>query len=307
LLRTEALAAPAARPGRRATARPPSTGNSRRSRKRPGTSSDSCAPGWQTSSRRQKPDADKLGEGGGSEGGGEAEALLAELADPKTPPPRRLAIGDRLAEIGDPRRGVGVREFVLARCGAAPSRAGGRNRDRPKSTNSSTNSNASRLIPPRRLAIGDRLAEIGDPRAGVGLDVRGLPALDWVEIPGGEFIYQNGEKRRLPTFRMARYPITNAQYQAFIDAGGYTGQGRKHLVAGPKTIGAGAVVMAAGPTGREPTSTGTKQWLSAAGSARNWATKSGCQARKSGSVRCADATGASIPGARDYRTGYSQY
>jgi hypothetical protein len=98
-------------------------------------------------------------------------------------------------------------------------------RDRPKSTSSSTNSNASRLFRHGRLAIGDRLAEIGDPRAGVGLDVRGLPALDWVEIPGGEFIYQNGEKRRLPTFRMARYPITNAQYQAFIDAGGYTDKG----------------------------------------------------------------------------------
>ncbi|MEF8722048.1 MAG: SUMF1/EgtB/PvdO family nonheme iron enzyme [Candidatus Accumulibacter delftensis] len=76
-------------------------------------------------------------------------------------------------------------------------------------------------IPPRRLAIGDRLAEIGDPRAGVCLDDRGLPALDWVEIPGGEFIYQKGEKRQLPTFYMARYPVTNVQYQAFIDADGY--------------------------------------------------------------------------------------
>lgn len=75
--------------------------------------------------------------------------------------------------------------------------------------------------PPRRIEIGDRLAEIGDPRRGVGLDSRGLPDIDWVDIPGGEFIYQDGERRMLPSFRMARHPVTNAQYQAFIDAGGY--------------------------------------------------------------------------------------
>ena len=40
-------------------------------------------------------------------------------------------------------------------------------------------------------------------------------------IPGGDFIYQQGERRKLDSFRIARYPVTNAQYQAFIDAGGY--------------------------------------------------------------------------------------
>jgi formylglycine-generating enzyme required for sulfatase activity len=48
-----------------------------------------------------------------------------------------------------------------------------------------------------------------------------LPDIDWVEIAGGEFIYQQGERRSLPSFGMARYPITNIQYQTFIDAGGY--------------------------------------------------------------------------------------
>jgi formylglycine-generating enzyme required for sulfatase activity len=48
-----------------------------------------------------------------------------------------------------------------------------------------------------------------------------LPDIDWVEIPGGEFVYQEGERRSLRTFRMARYPVTNVQYQTFIDAGGY--------------------------------------------------------------------------------------
>jgi len=141
-------------------------------------------------------DVDKLGEGGeggeGGESGGEAEALLAELADPKTPPPRRLAIGDRLAEIGDPRPGVGVREFV--RRDAPPSAAEGPAISPPPEVNQLLDElERIETIPPRRLAIGDRLAEIGDPRAGVGLDDRGLPALDWVEIPGGEFIY--GERR----------------------------------------------------------------------------------------------------------------
>jgi hypothetical protein len=170
------------------------------------------------------PDVDKLGErsegGEGGEGGGEAEALLAELADPKTPPPRRLEIGDRLDEIGDPRRGVGVREFV--RRDAPPSAAEGPAISPPPEVNQLLDElERIETIPPRRLAIGDRLAEIGDPRAGVCLDDRGLPALDWVEIPGGEFIYQKGEKRQLPTFYMARYPVTNVQYQTFVDAGGY--------------------------------------------------------------------------------------
>ncbi|HRF05112.1 SUMF1/EgtB/PvdO family nonheme iron enzyme [Accumulibacter sp.] len=165
-----------------------------------------------------EPDEAKVGEGG--EVGSEAEALLAELADPKTPPPRRLAIGDRLAEIGDPRPGVGVREFVRRdappRVAEAPAEA-----SPPQVDQLLDELEAIETPPPRRLAIGDRLAEIGDPRPGVGLDDRGLPALDWVEIPGGEFVYQEGEKRRLPTFYIARYPVTNAQYQAFIDAGGY--------------------------------------------------------------------------------------
>ena len=48
-----------------------------------------------------------------------------------------------------------------------------------------------------------------------------VPDIDWVEIPGGEFVYQEGERRELPMFFMARYPVTNVQYKTFIDAGGY--------------------------------------------------------------------------------------
>ncbi len=138
----------------------------------------------------------------------EVDRLLKELANPKTTPPRRLEIGDRLNEIGDPRPGVGVREYVLQEYP-------------PEVEALLTELDQPATIPPRRLAIGDRLAEIGDPRRGVSLDSRGLPEIDWVDIPGGEFIYQEGERRSLASFRMARYPVTKAQYQAFIYAGGY--------------------------------------------------------------------------------------
>ena len=63
-----------------------------------------------------------------------------------------------------------------------------------------------------------------DTRRGVGLRSDGLPDIDWVEAPEVdatgqcEFIYQEGERRREPTFWMARYPITYRQFQAFVDA-----------------------------------------------------------------------------------------
>jgi formylglycine-generating enzyme required for sulfatase activity len=48
-----------------------------------------------------------------------------------------------------------------------------------------------------------------------------IPDIDWVEIPGGPFRYQQGETRELPSFWIGRYPVTNAQYRTFIDDGGY--------------------------------------------------------------------------------------
>jgi len=78
------------------------------------------------------------------------------------------------------------------------------------------------VSPPERFRAGHRLAQIGDPRPGVGVTKEGTPDIDWLEIPGGEFVYQAGESyTALPTFYMARYPITVVQYTAFIDAGGY--------------------------------------------------------------------------------------
>ena len=48
-----------------------------------------------------------------------------------------------------------------------------------------------------------------------------IPDIAWIAIPAGPFVYQDGERRELPIFWMAKYPVTNAQYQCFIDDGGY--------------------------------------------------------------------------------------
>jgi formylglycine-generating enzyme required for sulfatase activity len=55
----------------------------------------------------------------------------------------------------------------------------------------------------------------------------GLPDIDWVQIPAGRFKYggdpgaQNSAEAQeidLPTFYIARYPITYSQFQTFLDA-----------------------------------------------------------------------------------------
>ena len=76
--------------------------------------------------------------------------------------------------------------------------------------------------PAARAAIGRALGRFGlDQRHGVGVRADGLPEIDWIYIPEGESIYQDNERQRLPGFHIARYPITHAQFQAFINAGGY--------------------------------------------------------------------------------------
>lgn len=76
--------------------------------------------------------------------------------------------------------------------------------------------------PPARAFLWEILGRIGlDDRAGVGVR-DGLPDIDWVDVPAGEFLF--GKERAvvtLPAFRIARYPVTNAQFQCFIDDGGF--------------------------------------------------------------------------------------
>ncbi|NJL93048.1 MAG: formylglycine-generating enzyme family protein [Anaerolineae bacterium] len=79
--------------------------------------------------------------------------------------------------------------------------------------------------PPERFKAAFRMAKLGDPRPGVGLRrYRGedLPDIDWVEVPGGEFVYQEGQRyTALPTYFIARYPITVAQFTPFVQGDGY--------------------------------------------------------------------------------------
>jgi serine/threonine protein kinase len=56
-----------------------------------------------------------------------------------------------------------------------------------------------------------------DDRPGVGLRADGLPDIDWVTIRAGEFTYQNDKMILDYDFQISRYPLTYAQFQAFID------------------------------------------------------------------------------------------
>lgn len=78
----------------------------------------------------------------------------------------------------------------------------------------------------RRAGIGDRLAEIGDTRRGVGLilprtgaridDPRvGIPDIVWCEVPGGTVAVDELGERTVRPFYLARYPVTYMQFSAF--------------------------------------------------------------------------------------------
>jgi len=76
-----------------------------------------------------------------------------------------------------------------------------------------------------RAEAGNVLAALGDERPGVGLLPAGRPDIDWCEVSAGPFLYgDEKQKVDLPAFKISRYPITNAQYQAFMADGGYTDQ-----------------------------------------------------------------------------------
>jgi formylglycine-generating enzyme required for sulfatase activity len=64
-----------------------------------------------------------------------------------------------------------------------------------------------------RIAAGDVLGCIGDPRLG-----------EMVVIPAGEFLMGEGQEQHelfLPDYKLGKYPVTNAEYERFIAAGGY--------------------------------------------------------------------------------------
>jgi formylglycine-generating enzyme required for sulfatase activity len=71
--------------------------------------------------------------------------------------------------------------------------------------------------PEQRALIGVRLALLGDPRPGTGVRPNRLPDIEWCDVPEGRVLVgQTHEKRRVAHFRIARYPVTWAQYESFV-------------------------------------------------------------------------------------------
>ena len=90
------------------------------------------------------------------------------------------------------------------------------------------------LGPVDRAAAGDALAVFGDDRPGVGAGKDGIPDIAWCDVPAGEFIMGSQDDKlawgketpqhalELPDYWISKYPITNAQFDAFVQDGGYT-------------------------------------------------------------------------------------
>jgi formylglycine-generating enzyme required for sulfatase activity len=87
----------------------------------------------------------------------------------------------------------------------------------------------------QRNVAGDALNHVGDPRPGVGVR-NGVPDIAWCPVPAGEFImgntkqtdadaYDDETPQHRPTlaaFEISAYLVTNAQFESFVQNGGYT-------------------------------------------------------------------------------------
>ena len=95
-----------------------------------------------------------------------------------------------------------------------------------------------KLPPSERADAGRLLGQLGDPRPGVGVK-DGVPDIAWCDVPAGEFImgsqddklaFGQGDTATSPwncrPIQISKYPITNAQFDAFVQDGGYTDKWR---------------------------------------------------------------------------------
>jgi len=92
-----------------------------------------------------------------------------------------------------------------------------------------------RLSPVERAMASDALGRLSDPRPGVDLRPDGLPEIVWCKVPAGPFLMGSDEAKdpqaydeelpqhevTLPAYSVSKYPVTNAQYAAFVQDGGY--------------------------------------------------------------------------------------
>ncbi|MCI1279004.1 MAG: formylglycine-generating enzyme family protein [Nitrospira sp.] len=70
-----------------------------------------------------------------------------------------------------------------------------------------------------RFLIGQKLSEFGDPRPGIGLQPDGLPDISWIDVPLGLITLEGVDHVfEVKPFRIARYLVTNAQFDAFLYA-----------------------------------------------------------------------------------------
>ncbi len=76
-----------------------------------------------------------------------------------------------------------------------------------------------------RAAAGDTLARLGDPRFRADAwNLPDEPLLGFVEIPAGPFLMGEGREEHeveLGVYYVARYPVTVAQFRAFVQESGY--------------------------------------------------------------------------------------
>jgi formylglycine-generating enzyme required for sulfatase activity len=71
----------------------------------------------------------------------------------------------------------------------------------------------------RRKALGEHLNELGDTRPGVGVQSDGIPDILWLSItPDGTLEIEEYGVCQIQSFYIASYPITYAQYEAFVIA-----------------------------------------------------------------------------------------
>jgi formylglycine-generating enzyme required for sulfatase activity len=86
------------------------------------------------------------------------------------------------------------------------------------------------LEPKERAEAGETLARLGDPRFRADAwYLPNEPLLGFVEIPEGSFVMGSEAREReqpqheltLPTYYIARYPVTVAQFRAFVEDSGY--------------------------------------------------------------------------------------
>lgn len=91
--------------------------------------------------------------------------------------------------------------------------------------------------PLEKLKAGIKLGEIGDKRRGVGLREEGIPDIWWIEIPESTTIIGRGSNLPqvfnsmaatpllIKTFYISCYPITNQQFQTFINDASFFNKG----------------------------------------------------------------------------------